>query len=426
MNILILGSGGREHALSWMIAKSDLCDQLFIAPGNAGTFKDGININIKPDDFEEIKSAVLRHRIELVVVGPEDPIVKGIYDYFKSTQELKDVLILAPSAWGAKLEGSKEFAKQFMEKHHIPTAAYASFTSNQHAEARAYLKKQLVPIVIKADGLAAGKGVTVAFKREEAEQAVDDLFLHNKFGHAGSKLVIEEYLEGIELSVFALTDGEQYILLPEAKDYKQIGEGNTGPNTGGMGSVSPVPFADEIFMNKVKARILDPTIEGLKKEKTDYKGFVFIGLMNVKEEPYVIEYNVRLGDPETEAILPRIDEDFLPCLIEAAKGELKGRQLKIKNQYSAAVMLVSGGYPADYEKNKEIFGLDKVENSSIFFAGAKLEGNKTLTCGGRVLAVNSLADTLELALDNCYSNAAKITFDKMYFRKDLGKDLIDY
>lgn len=426
MNILILGSGGREHAISWSISRSELCDKLLIAPGNAGTGIEGTNINIKPTDFEEVKYAVLQHHIELVIVGPEDPIVEGIYDYFIKTDALKDVLILAPSSVGAQLEGSKEFAKKFMERHNIPSAAYASFTSDQYVEAKDYLNKQPIPIVIKADGLAAGKGVTVAFERAEAEQALDDLFLNNKFGEAGSKVVIEEYLEGIELSVFALTDGKNYILLPEAKDYKQIGEGNTGPNTGGMGSISPVPFADESFMNKVTERIIKPTISGFQKENIDYKGFVFIGLMNVKGEPFVIEYNVRLGDPETEAILPRIDEDFLPYLIAAAKGELTDKTVKFKEEYSATVMLVSGGYPADYEKNKEILGLENVKNSSIFFAGAKLEESKTLTSGGRVLAVNSLANTLQEALDISYSNVSKITFDKMYYRKDLGKDLMEY
>ena len=426
MNILVLGSGGREHAMSWLIAKSELCDKLFIAPGNAGTQLEGVNLNIKVNDFKAIENAVLTHHIDLVIVGPEDPIVEGIYDYFKSTPNLKDVLIIAPSAQGAQLEGSKEYAKKFMDRNAIPTAAYASFTADQYEETKAYLANQSIPIVIKADGLAAGKGVTVAFERKDAEQAIDDLFLNNKFGEAGSKVVIEEFLDGIELSVFVLTDGKNYVSLPEAKDYKQIGEGNTGPNTGGMGSISPVPFADQKFMQKVTDRIIEPTIKGFQKEGIEYRGFVFIGLMNVKGDPYVIEYNVRLGDPETEAILPRIDEDFVPYLIAAAKGELTDQKIKIKSAYSATVMLVSGGYPNSYEKNKEIKGLEKLEANSIFYAGAKQENDKIMTNGGRVLAINSLAANLQEALDQSYAKVDKISFDKMYFRKDLGKDLINF
>ncbi|MFC2113973.1 phosphoribosylamine--glycine ligase [Bacteroidota bacterium] len=424
MNILVLGNGGREHAICWLISKSSYCTKLVIAPGNAGTAQLGQNININPSDFEAVKDLVNEHQIDLVVVGPEDPIVNGIYDFFKGDEELMNVPILAPSAAGARLEGSKKFAKEFMQRHHIPTAAYASFTSGQYAECRDYLAKQSIPIVIKADGLAAGKGVTVAFKREEAESAIDDLFLNNKFGEAGSTVVIEEFLEGIELSVFALTDGKSYVLLPEAKDYKQIGEGNTGPNTGGMGSISPVPFANKEFMQKVTDRVILPTIQGFQNEQIDYKGFVFFGLMNVKGEPYVIEYNVRLGDPETEAILPRIGEDILPYMLEAAQGKLNTSEIKITTDYSATVMLVSGGYPGDYEKGNEIKGLENVSGSTLFIAGAKTSGGKTITSGGRVLAVNSQADSLQAALDLSYKNAAMIQFDNMYYRRDLGKDLM--
>jgi phosphoribosylamine--glycine ligase len=426
MNILILGSGGREHAISWLISKSQQCDKLYIAPGNAGCSILGNNLNINPNDFEAIKKCVLENQIDLVIVGPEDPIVNGIYDFFKKDDELKNILIVAPSAQGAQLEGSKEYAKEFMSRYEIPTAAYASFTSDEYTQAREYLAEQPIPIVIKADGLAAGKGVTVAFERTEAEQAIDDLFLHHKFGDAGSKVVIEEFLEGIEISVFVLTDGKNYLLLPEAKDYKQIGEGNTGPNTGGMGSVSPVPFADESFMSKVKERIIEPTIKGLQQENIDYKGFVFFGLMNVKGDPYVIEYNVRLGDPETEAILPRIGEDFLPYLLAAAAGKLGNTEVKMKEDFSATIMMVSGGYPGSYEKNKEISGLNQLDRESVFYAGAKADEGKILTSGGRVIAINSLAPSLQEALDQSYAKVKKIHFEKHYYRTDIGKDLLDY
>lgn len=426
MNVLILGSGGREHALAWKISQSPLIEKLFIAPGNAGTRIHGTNLAIDSADFSSIADFALSQNIELIIAGPEDPIVRGIFDFFRTNEQLNQIKVLAPSARAAQLEGSKDFAKAFMNKYSIPTARHRTFVKEQLEVAKSYIKGHSLPVVLKADGLAAGKGVTVCFNREQALKALDEAFVADRFGQAGNKLVVEEYLEGIELSVFVLTDGIRYLMLPEAKDYKRIGEGDTGPNTGGMGSISPVPFADSLFMEKVKAQIIEPTLRGIQSEKLDYRGFVFFGLMNVKGSPYVIEYNVRLGDPETEAILPRIENDLLPFLFQAAIGKLSDSVLKFHKEYSATIMLVSGGYPGAFEKGKPILGLDSVRESNIFHAGTKCKDESVLSSGGRVLAVNSLADTLENALMKSYSSAAGIHFENMYFRKDIGNDLKAY
>ena len=422
---MIIGGGGREHALSWMIKKSPLCSELFIVPGNAGTHQLGENININHTDFNTLEKVIIEKQVNFVIVGPEDPIVKGIEDFFSKSEKLKHIPLLAPSSEGAMLEGSKDYAKRFMKKYDIPTAAYKSFTTSEYEEARKYISDNSIPIVIKADGLAAGKGVTVAFSEEEAQAALDDIFINNKFGKAGEKVVIEQFLDGIELSVFVLTDGLNYILLPEAKDYKQIGEGNKGPNTGGMGAVSPVPFADAAFMKKVTERIVEPTINALIKEKIRYRGFVFFGLMKVGDAPYVIEYNVRLGDPEAEVILPRIDEDIVPVLLAAAQGNLEQKTVKIRKECSVTVMLVSGGYPDVYEKNKVITGIDKLDDVNLFVAGAQYVNNEVQSTGGRVLAVNALSDNLKDTVEKVYKQIEKISFDKMRFRKDIGKDILN-
>jgi phosphoribosylamine--glycine ligase len=426
MNILILGSGGREHTLSWIISKSPLCAKLFIAPGNAGTGLIGENVQLNPVDFEKVKEFVLDQNINFVIVGPEDPIVNGISDFFEKDISLKTVAILAPSAKGAQLEGSKEFAKLFMQKYHIPTASYKSFVATNLDEALKYIEQHPMPVVIKADGLAAGKGVTIRNNVTEAKADIEELFLKNKFGVAGQKVVIEQFLSGIELSAFVLTDGKNYLMLPQAKDYKRIGEGDTGPNTGGMGCVSPVPFVDEAFQKKILDRIIEPTIYGLQKENISYKGFVFFGLINVDGEPFVIEYNVRLGDPETEVILPRIDEDLLPYLLSAAKGDLISKSIKIKPEYATTVMAVSIGYPEAYEKGKQITGLDQVNKGHVFHAGTKMSDQKLVTSGGRVLCVTSLDSDIKLALTNSYQQLDKIHFDNKYLRKDIGKDLFKY
>lgn len=426
MNVLVLGSGGREHALSWIVSKSNLCSNLFIAPGNSGTSQVGQNIAMDPNDFEKVGAFCLEQSIDLVIVGPEDPIVNGIFNYFKNDQTLKHINVLAPSMEAGQLEGSKDFAKMFMQKHNIPTAKYATFTSEMFDEAKAYIISNGAPIVIKADGLAAGKGVTVAFSTDQAIHALEDLFLNNRFGQAGDKVVIEEYLDGIELSMFVLTDGKNHVLLPEAKDYKRIGEGDTGPNTGGMGAISPVPFATAEFIEKVKAKIILPTLHGLQNDHLTFNGFIFFGLMNVNGEPYVIEYNVRLGDPETEAILPRIESDFLELMYKASKGEMDVLELKISNQHAATVMLVSEGYPNEYEKNKEISGLSSYDNSILFHAGAKDNDGKVVSSGGRVLAVTSLGENMEIARTQAYQVAENIKFDNKYYRKDIGKDLLSF
>ncbi len=423
MNILILGSGGREHTFAHQLSKSDNCDKLFVAPGNAGTAKIATNVALNVTDFEAVKELVLRENIEMMVVGPEDPLVKGIVDFFNRDEELKSVAVIGPSKRGALLEGSKERAKEFMGMYKIPTAAYESFKAESLAAGKEFLTTLQPPYVLKADGLAAGKGVLILDSLEEAQQELENMLTNNKFGDAGNTVVIEEFLDGIELSVFVLTDGKNYKILPTAKDYKRIGEGDTGLNTGGMGAISPVPFADQDFMKKVEERIVKPTIEGLKAEEIDYKGFVFIGLIKVGEEPYVIEYNVRMGDPETEVVLPRIDSDLVEVFQKVAEGKLNEVELQVKKEAAATLMLVSGGYPEAYEKGKEISGLEKIEESIIFHAGTAEKDGQVVTSGGRVLAITSFGNDYKEAIKKSYQNAEKLHFDKMYFRKDIGFDL---
>jgi phosphoribosylamine---glycine ligase len=423
MNILILGSGGREHAFAHKISQSSHCDKLFVAPGNAGTANLATNISIKVTDFEAIKKLVLKENIEMVVVGPEDPLVNGIQDYFKQDRDLKDVALIGPSKRGALLEGSKERAKEFMGLYKIPTAAYESFKKESVEAGKRFLETLKPPYVLKADGLAAGKGVLIIQDLEEAKNELENMLTKDRFGKAGETVVIEEFLDGIELSVFVLTDGKNYKILPNAKDYKRIGEGDKGLNTGGMGAISPVPFADEVFLNKVEERIVKPTIKGLQEEEIDYKGFVFIGLIKVGEEPYVIEYNVRMGDPETEVVLPRIKSDFVELLQKTSAGNLDDIDLEIVEQAACTVMLVSGGYPEAYEKGKIVKGLNDVEGSMVYHAGTSQEQGEVVTSGGRVMAVTSLGDDYKQALKKSYQNAEKLHFDKMYYRKDLGFDL---
>jgi phosphoribosylamine--glycine ligase len=424
MNILLLGSGGRESALAWKIAQSPQCQQLFIAPGNAGTPQYGTNLDIKVTDFAGIKQAVLTHGINLVLVGPEEPLVKGVHDFFLADADLKNVPVIGPQAEGAQLEGSKDFSKQFMQRHGVPAAASQTFTKDTLEEGLQYLTTAGLPIVLKADGLAAGKGVLICTSLHDAQQELKEMLVDAKFGDASSMVVIEQFLQGIELSVFVMTDGSNYKILPEAKDYKRIGEGDTGLNTGGMGSVSPVPFADAAFMEKVEQRVIIPTIEGLKKDNISYKGFIFIGLMNCDGEPFVIEYNCRLGDPETESVMPRIASDFVDLLIGVAEGTLNEKELVISNKIAATVMMVSGGYPGEYLKNKIITGVENVRDSQVFHAGTYLKGEEVATSGGRVLAVTSLQDDLFTALQQATADASRIYFDAMYFRKDIGFDLI--
>lgn len=423
MNILIIGSGGREHALAWKIKQSSICEKLLVAPGNAGTAQIAQNVDINVSDFEAVKKTVLAHAIELVVVGPEVPLVEGIRDFFEADPALKSVRFIGPNAQAARLEGSKDFAKSFMKKYGIPTAAYESFTVENAHKAPAFLESLSPPYVLKADGLAAGKGVVILNDLEAAKAELKDMLEHQKFGKASSKVVIEEFLKGIELSVFVLTDGKSYKILPAAKDYKRIGEGDTGLNTGGMGAVSPVPFADEAFMKKVEETIIKPTIEGLKSENLPYKGFIFIGLMKVSDTPFVIEYNVRMGDPETEVVIPRLKTDLVQLLLDTSDGNLHKTQLETDSRTAATVMLVSGGYPENYEKNKEIEGLGNTPDSLIFHAGTAHKEGKTLTAGGRVLAVTSLAEDVQSAVAKSYKNIISIHFDKMYYRKDIGFDL---
>ncbi len=423
MNILILGSGGREHTFAHMLSKSSHCDNLFVAPGNAGTAKIATNVSISVTDFEAVKELVIKENVEMMVVGPEDPLVNGIVDFFNQDEQLKQVAVIGPSKRGALLEGSKERAKEFMALYNIPTAAYESFTKESLAAGKEFLTTLKPPYVLKADGLAAGKGVLILNSLEEAQKELENMLSNNKFGSAGNTVVIEEFLDGIELSVFVLTDGENYKILPTAKDYKRIGEGDTGLNTGGMGAISPVPFADEVFMEKVEERIVKPTIDGLKTEDIDYKGFVFIGLIKVGEEPYVIEYNVRMGDPETEVVLPRIESDLVEVFQKVAAGNLSEVELKVKKEAAATLMLVSGGYPEAYEKGKEITGLNEVEDSIVFHAGTAEKDGKVVTSGGRVLAITSFGKDFPEAIKKSYQNAEKLHFDKMYFRKDIGFDL---
>lgn len=423
MNILLLGSGGREHALAWKMLQSPLCDTLFVAPGNAGTAGIATNLAINPVDFEAVKTAVLTNNVQLVVVGPEDPLVKGVYDFFKNDEQLAHVPVIGPSQYGAQLEGSKEFAKKFLIKHNIPTAAYDSFTKETVEEGCKFLETLKAPYVLKADGLAAGKGVLILNDLEEAKQELRNMLVDAKFGDASAKVVIEEFLDGIELSVFVLTDGINYKLLPTAKDYKRIGEGDTGLNTGGMGAVSPVPFADAEFMEKIETRIVKPTVNGLKADNIDYKGFVFIGLIKVGNDPFVIEYNVRMGDPETEVVIPRLKSDLVEIFVAMSQQKLNEVAFEIDERSATTVMMVSGGYPEDYEKGKVITGLDAVEGSLVFHAGTTLKDGEVVTAGGRVLAVTSYDDNFKEAIKKSYQNIDKLHFDKMYYRKDIGFDL---
>lgn len=424
MNILLLGSGGREHAFAWKMTQSSKLTQLFVAPGNAGTANIAKHLSLNILDFEAIKNAVVENNIQMVVVGPEDPLVAGIYDYFKSDDVLKNIPVIGPSKMGAALEGSKDFAKQFLIKNKIPTAAYATFTAENLQEGFAFLETLTPPYVLKADGLAAGKGVLILDSLEVAKQELSEMLMHQKFGNASAKVVIEEFLDGIELSCFVLTDGNSYKILPTAKDYKRIGEGDQGLNTGGMGAISPVPFADEAFMKLIENQIVIPTIEGLKSDSIDYIGFVFIGLIKVKNQPYVIEYNVRMGDPETEVVLPRIENDLVALFEAVANGNLAAVDLQVNPQTAATVMMVSGGYPENYEKGKIISGLENVSGSLVFHAGTKMIENNVVTNGGRVLAVTSFGDDIEEATKKSYQNINLISFDKMYCRKDIGFDLL--
>jgi len=423
MNVLILGSGGREHAFAWKIAKSSSCNQLFIAPGNAGTAEVGTNINIDVNNFENIKEFVLTENVKLVLVGPEDPLVNGIYNFFKEDEQLKDISLIGPSKEGAQLEGSKEFAKEFMSRHNIPTAKYQAFTKANLAEGYTFLESLEAPYVLKADGLAAGKGVLILNNLQQAKDELKAMVADAKFGPASSTVVIEEFLDGIELSVFVLTDGDSYKILPSAKDYKRIGEGNTGLNTGGMGAISPVPFADRFYIEKVEREIIKPTVEGLKKDNIEYKGFIFIGLINVKGEPKVIEYNVRMGDPETEVVIPRIKSDLLNLLKGIGDGTFSEIDLEVSEEVATTVMLVSGGYPEAYEKGKEITGIEKVNDSIVFHAGTKQEGETVKTNGGRVIALTSFGENMNDALKKSFDSAEKIDFEGKYFRKDIGFDL---
>ncbi|MDR6807783.1 phosphoribosylamine--glycine ligase [Dyadobacter sp. BE34] len=427
MNILILGSGGREHAFAWKIAQSPLCDTLFMAPGNAGTAGIATNLSISYNDFDSIANAVIENNIELVIVGPEEPLVNGVVDYFNAREDLSKVRIIGPDKAGAQLEGSKDFSKQFMDKYGIPTAASRTFTAEDLEVGLEYLENHSLPIVLKADGLAAGKGVIIAEKHSDAVQAFREMLLDGKFGKAGNKVVIEQFLKGIELSVFVLTDGEHYKILPEAKDYKRIGENDTGLNTGGMGAVSPVVFADANFIRKVEEKVVKPTLHGLQSEGIKYVGFIFIGLMNIKGEPYVIEYNVRMGDPETEVVVPRIQSDFAMLMASTAKGTLQDFDLQISPQVAVTTVVVSGGYPEDYEKGKVISGTDKVEDVHVFHAGTTFNANaEVVTNGGRVMALTGLANSLENAVHKSQRAAQAVQYEGKYFRHDIGVDLIRY
>src|SRR5664280_1641217 len=422
MNILILGSGGREHALTWKLAQSKKIKKIFIGPGNAGTSSLGTNLQLDPENFSDVKAAVVENNINIVIVGPEAPLTMGIHDYFLDDSALKKIPVIGPDKSAARLEGSKDFSKDFLIRHKIPTSVYKSFDKNTYQDVSAFLRTLIPPYVIKADGLAAGKGVVIIDDIYDAEKEVGAM-LNGKFGSAGQKVVIEQFLKGIELSVFIITDGFTYKLLPEAKDYKRIGAGDTGLNTGGMGAVSPVPFADKIFMGKVKQRIIDPTMKGLSDEGIVYKGFIFFGLINVGGEPYVIEYNARLGDPESEVIIPRIKSDFFDLIEGVAKGDLHSRSIEIDERFVTTVMMVSGGYPGTYEKGKTIHGLEIATGSVIFHSGTKKEGDKVVTSGGRVFAISSWGSSMKGALGTSYRNAGLLDFEGKYYRSDIGFDL---
>ena len=423
MNILVLGSGGREHAISWKISQSEKCSNLYIAPGNAGTGLVGNNLSVNINDFKEVKLNVIEKSIDLVIVGPEEPLVRGIVDFFKSDDELKHVKIFGPSSEGSKLEGSKDFSKEFMFRNNIPCAKSKTFNKNNLSEGISFLEKINPPYVLKADGLAAGKGVLILDDLEEAKTELSKMILDEKFGDASKNVLIEEYLDGIEVSVFAITDGHNYIILPEAKDYKRIGEGDTGLNTGGMGAVSPVDFADKEFMKKVEDSVIRRTVNGIKKEKLDYKGFIFAGLMNVNGEPYVIEYNVRMGDPETQVVIPRIKNDLLNIFIKCLDEKINEVDLDIENNFTTTVILAADGYPESYKKGDDIRNLEEFSNSKIFHAGTKKENNRILSNGGRVIACTGYGESLEDALKNSYKLADNISWDNKYFRKDIGEDL---
>lgn len=423
MNILLLGSGGREHTMAWKMAQSPSLSKLFICPGNAGTSEIGQNININIQDSEALKTFLLHEKIEMVVVGPEGPLVDGIHDQILADEQTSHIAVIGPKKAAAQLEGSKDFAKKFMNKYHIPTAHHKTFDKESIAAGIEFLKDIKSPYVLKADGLAAGKGVVILDDLNEAIEVFTDMLTQDKFGSAGHQVVIEEFLSGVELSVFALTDGKSYVLLPEAKDYKRIGEGDTGPNTGGMGSISPVLFANKDFMKKVINRIVEPTINGLINEKLDFQGFVFFGLINVQDNPYVIEYNVRMGDPETESVLPRLKTDLVELFKGVANRNLKDYSVETDSRFAASVMMVAGGYPNEYEKGKSISGLDQKEDQIVFHAGTKEHEGQVVTNGGRVMAIMSLADTMEEALAKSYSLAEKIEYEGKYFRRDLGFDL---
>lgn len=423
MNVLILGSGGREHAFAWKIAQSNLLNKLFIAPGNAGTNKLGVNLDINLTDFEAIKQVVLKNDINLAVVGPEDPLVKGIHNFFLNDAKLKNITIIGPQKDAAQLEGSKEFAKEFMVRHKIPTAAYKSFTNKSLEEGYLFLETLKPPYVLKADGLAAGKGVLILKDLQEAKNELKEMLTNQKFGAASNKVVIEEFLDGIELSCFILTDGKSYVNLPNAKDYKRIGEGDTGLNTGGMGAISPVPFANATFIKKIEDQIIKPTVKGLQKDNLSYKGFIFFGIIKVGDEPKVIEYNCRMGDPETEVVIPRIKSDFLELLIATGNNKLHTKTIEFKKESAATVMLVSGGYPEAYKKGKIIEGINTIKNSIVFQAGTTVYNNQIVTNGGRVIAITSYGANFKEALKKSYQNIEKISFEKMNYRKDIGFDL---
>ena len=423
MTILILGSGGREHTFAWKINQSPSCQTLYVAPGNSGTAQIAINVDIKVTDFKAIKDVVLEKKIDMLVVGPEDPLVQGIHDFFLNDSELKHIAVIGPEKAAAQLEGSKEFAKEFMCRHQIPTAAYKSFTKHNVEKGYTFLETLNPPYVLKADGLAAGKGVLIINDLNEAKAELKLMLVDAKFGEASAKVVIEEFLDGIELSCFVLTDGKHYKILPTAKDYKRIGKGDTGLNTGGMGAVSPVPFVDESLMHKIEEHIVKPTIKGLQKDNLSYKGFVFIGLIKVGEDPKVIEYNVRMGDPETEVVLPRLKNDLVEIFKAISEERLNKIEIEIDDQTAATVMLVSGGYPETYQKGKEITGIETIKDSLVFHAGAKLDNGSIVTSGGRVMAITSFGDTHQEALKKSYRSIEKLYFEKMYYRKDIGFDL---